>query len=124
MKASLRSLSQVFLSSFFKLSLNYFIGPTEPTILRLVIIAADLLGSLTEVRVFSPPQCRNTAEERAGPFQQVWPPVNFMLACLKLADCDAETSRNMCMLHCKKRLKPDPDRLITMQFALCATVSR
>ena len=48
------------------------------------IISSDLLGSLTPVRLFSPPQCRNTAEERAGPFQQVWPPVNFMLACLKL----------------------------------------
>ena len=60
-----------------------------------LLLNIDLLGSLTDVREFSPPQCRNTAEERAGPFQQVWPPVNFMLACLKLADWDAESSRNM-----------------------------
>ena len=64
-------------------------------IIIVTLFPADLLGSLTAVRLFSPPQWRNTAEERAGPFQQVWPPVNFMLACLKLLDCDAKSSGNM-----------------------------
>ena len=46
-------------------------------------LGADLFGSLTEVRLFSLPQWRSTREDLAGPFQQPWPPVNFMLECLK-----------------------------------------
>ena len=43
-----------------------------------------LLGSLTAVSWLSPPQWRWTWVERAGPFQQVCPPVNFILACLDI----------------------------------------